>query len=239
MSPLLLTSRNLYKGCLEVSCSLSTRASSNGPRHHVYQDLHPYCCTFEDCPIADRLYDSRSAWFAHELEAHRTSFQCIEGCGQIFVSEANFYTHVQNRHPELAVTAVFSTLKRTSARSANLSEQTLCKVCNEEMTLRKLRKHLGQHLEQLALFALPPNVNDVEDDLNEEHEILIDGAEDELSDTSEILRLEELGGAGLICQPATELSIVEQIDRKAVSPMLGSNEAAEHPFASLADLHLL
>jgi hypothetical protein len=24
-------------------------------RKHVYQDLHPYCCTFEDCATADRL----------------------------------------------------------------------------------------------------------------------------------------------------------------------------------------
>lgn len=30
-------------------------------RRHVYQDLHPYCCTFENCTTADRLFDSRHA----------------------------------------------------------------------------------------------------------------------------------------------------------------------------------
>ncbi|KAF3050885.1 hypothetical protein E8E11_010759 [Didymella keratinophila] len=46
-------------------------------KRHVYQDLRPYCCTYEDCTTADRLFDSRHAWFAHEIEAHYTDFQCV------------------------------------------------------------------------------------------------------------------------------------------------------------------
>ncbi|XPS98962.1 hypothetical protein M3J09_008149 [Ascochyta lentis] len=133
-------------------------------RRHVYQDLHPYCCTFEDFPIADRLYDSRRTWSAHELNAHRTSFQCVEGCSQTFATESKFQLHVKSHHSDLAAPAIFSALKRTSAKSALLSEQATCKLCDAIMSLRKLRKHLGQHQEQLSLFALPSLVNDDDDD---------------------------------------------------------------------------
>ncbi|KAF2176891.1 hypothetical protein K469DRAFT_605505, partial [Zopfia rhizophila CBS 207.26] len=126
-----------------------------GWKQHIYRDLHPYSCTFEHCTTADRLYDSRHAWFKHELEAHRTSWLCIEGCEKTFHSEKDFRAHVQASHPDLAAPDMFSALRRTSAKSAILSEQTECPLCEKQMTLRVLQKHLGHHQKQLALFALP------------------------------------------------------------------------------------
>jgi hypothetical protein len=153
----------------------------------MYQDLHPYCCTFEHCPTADRLYDSRHGWFAHELEAHRTSFQCIEECKQDFVDEAKFRHHVQGQHPNLAAPAVFSALKMTSVSRVDVSEQAVCKLCSATMTLRKLRKHLGQHQEQLALFALPnlPNESDDESLASDQEAPRVENIDhEELTDSS-------------------------------------------------------
>ncbi|OAL55260.1 hypothetical protein IQ07DRAFT_499938 [Pyrenochaeta sp. DS3sAY3a] len=139
-------------------------------KNHVYRDLHPYCCTHEHCTSADRLYDSRRSWFAHELQAHRTSWQCVEGCGKTFHSENEFEQHAQQSHPELANHSMLSALKLTSAKSASLSEQVACALCEKKMSLRALHKHLGGHQQQLALFALPPNLEDAEDEASDASE---------------------------------------------------------------------
>jgi hypothetical protein len=167
-----------------------TKSSANLCRQHVYRDLHPYCCTHEYCTIADRLYDSRKAWFAHELEAHRKAWQCVEGCDKTFEVESDFETHVRKNHSDLASASMFSALKRTSAKSADLGGKTQCTLCGKYMALRALQRHLGNHQQQLALFALPPNLEDTEDDPNDDDgELAIAGNIDEdlsdMSDTSD------------------------------------------------------
>ncbi|KAF1961192.1 hypothetical protein CC80DRAFT_402833, partial [Byssothecium circinans] len=133
-------------------------------KNHVYRDLHPYYCTFKDCATADRLYDSRHEWFKHELEAHRTSWQCVAGCDKILDSKSAFEKHVETNHAELASPAMLTALKRTAMRSAGLTTQASCPFCNETMSLKALQRHVGRHQEQLALFALPPNLDNTEDE---------------------------------------------------------------------------
>jgi hypothetical protein len=136
-------------------------------RQHVYRDLHPYCCTFEDCTTADRLYDSRRTWFQHEL-GHRICWQCVEGCNRSFSCEKDFVAHVQALHPDLTAPDVLIALKHSATRSETLSDQGKCPLCNKSMALRVLQKHLGRHQEQLALFALPQNLDETEDDQQDE-----------------------------------------------------------------------
>jgi len=136
----------------------------NDHRQHVYRDLHPYCCTFEDCATAERLYDSRHAWFKHELEAHRATWQCVEGCDKSFATEKEFVIHVTKNHPELVSENILSVLKRTAVKGATLTSSSECPLCQKRMTLRALHKHLGNHQEELALFALPSNVDATEDE---------------------------------------------------------------------------
>jgi hypothetical protein len=156
-------------------------------RQHVYRDLHPYCCTFDNCNTSDRLYDSRHEWFQHELKAHRTSWQCIEACGKTFAAESEFETHVRRDHTDIA--NMLSALRRTSAKSASLTDAVECVLCQKKMSLRGLQKHLASHQQQLALFALPPNLDDTEDDKNEDEdgtsEIKASEDEEDLSDISD------------------------------------------------------
>ncbi|KAJ8118054.1 hypothetical protein OPT61_g881 [Boeremia exigua] len=137
-------------------------------KRHVYQDLHPYCCTFEDCTTADRLYDSRHAWFAHELEAHRSIFRCVEDCSKTYSTEAEFEAHIKSKHDDLAAPDIYSAIKRTSVKRPSLSDMATCRLCERDMMLRVLQKHLGHHQEQLALFALPLSLDDAEDDPDED-----------------------------------------------------------------------
>jgi hypothetical protein len=138
-------------------------------KQHVYRDLHPYSCTFENCATADRLYDSRRAWFKHELEAHRGSWQCIKDCDKTFVCRDDFETHVRAQHPDLSSPDILSALQITSRKAASLSTRVECPLCDEKeiMTLRALLRHLGKHQEQLSLFALPSNMEGSEDGVDE------------------------------------------------------------------------
>jgi hypothetical protein len=160
-----------------------------GWKQHVYRDLHPFCCTYERCTTADRLYDSRRSWFMHEL-AHRSTWQCIEGCNNTFHLENDFITHVQAQHPELSAPNIMSALRQTAAKSANLSDLTQCPLCEKRMTLRALQKHLGHHQEQLSLFALPPNLDETEVDNEVEDLVDVERWKDEessdISDTADV-----------------------------------------------------
>jgi hypothetical protein len=62
---------------------------------------------------------------------------------------------------------MLQTIRRTSARSGDLRKQEDCPICQKSMSLRGLKKHIASHQQQLALFALPPNVDETE---AEEHE---------------------------------------------------------------------
>ncbi|KAJ4378885.1 hypothetical protein N0V86_005759 [Didymella sp. IMI 355093] len=93
---------------------------------------------------------------------------------------------------------MLSVLKKTSAKSLALTEMTACGLCDKRMTLRALRKHLGHHQEQLALFALPSNLDETEDDPDdEEHGSLLgdvavsEDEDEEVTDTSEGSEAEE------------------------------------------------
>ncbi|KAF1979278.1 hypothetical protein BU23DRAFT_441216, partial [Bimuria novae-zelandiae CBS 107.79] len=136
-------------------------------KEHVYRNLHPFYCTFEKCPMADHLYESRHAWSQHELEAHRSSWQCIEGCQGIFTTESDFEAHVCKLHIELASPHIL-TAKRTARKGANTAGHAKCPFCDTRMAVRALQRHVGRHQEQLALFALPPNLDSTDDSVNED-----------------------------------------------------------------------
>jgi hypothetical protein len=90
---------------------------------------------------------------------------------------------------------MLSALKRTSAKSADLAGQTQCVLCGKNLTLRAMQRHLGSHQQQLALFALPANLDDTEDEPNDDDgESIIAGndEEEELSDLSDTSDTEEL-----------------------------------------------
>jgi hypothetical protein len=56
-------------------------------RQHVYRDLH----------IAVRSTTATSVI----VQAHRTSWHCIEACGKTFAAESEFESHVQRDHTDL------------------------------------------------------------------------------------------------------------------------------------------
>ena len=131
---------------------------------HIFSDLQPYICTFTACRDGLAQFPSRAAWAEHEFSEHRILrlWACPE-CPKDFPDASSWKMHLQERHrlsfsgPNLQ-TAKNMALK-TEARQIENDECPLCCI-----TVGKPRrgfvKHVGRHLEEIALMALPRNVED-------------------------------------------------------------------------------
>ncbi|KAK0645392.1 hypothetical protein B0T16DRAFT_373332 [Cercophora newfieldiana] len=127
---------------------------------HVLRDLQPYVCTFEGCDMFDHMFESRDGWFTHELEVHRVEWSCntcqapASSTNQrphlTFSDKAQFIKHMMEVH-DFEETAIVSTSEAFS-RPAPIIDGECC-LCGRHAD--KLKSHLGRHMEQLALFALP------------------------------------------------------------------------------------
>jgi hypothetical protein len=125
-------------------------------------------CTFDDCNIPDRTYESRHEWFQHELQAHRKWWECIDGCNRVFRSLHAFQKHLANEHEILADNDRTIDLVRNCERQESMNTEANCELCGMNLpTLKQLRRHLGKHHEELSLFALPLHMKQDDNDHDE------------------------------------------------------------------------
>ena len=126
-------------------------------RKHVFSDLQPYVCTFPDCPKGDELYGSQREWFDHEVQLHRREWYC-DVCLESFSQKTPFQEHIQAEHSELVTEGSFEAVISRCERA--IVSGIVCPLCGIDLTFQTLEKHLGLHLQEIALFALPRPVPD-------------------------------------------------------------------------------
>jgi hypothetical protein len=140
-------------------------------------------CTFKECDL--RMFRSRNEWFAHELQNHRREWTCPY-CDHVpFSGKAMFSKHVTSVHGAGAGPQLEALILQCEEPVDKISPAA-CHLCNEWEanlldsnqeakraflnegkklepygTLAQFRRHLGRHMEQLALFALP--IDEVEE----------------------------------------------------------------------------
>ena len=109
----------------------------------------------------DRFFATREQWFEHELQSHRRVWRCHDGCQRNFGSRASFEDHQRHIHDiKLAHNQLDAFLDMHEVQS-NLKADATCPLCFETMPIfPQLRRHLGRHQVQLALFALPFNIGE-------------------------------------------------------------------------------
>ena len=132
-------------------------------RHHVFRDLRPNVCTFEECQNAGKLYVSRRDWTYHELQIHRREYACKE-CHKICSKRYEMSTHLREHYGESILPAQLGVILDLCNRQVDTSDngKDPCLICGEELPLLELQKHLATHMEDLALFVLP-NTNEEEE----------------------------------------------------------------------------
>ena len=131
-------------------------ASEDDWAHHVFMDLEPYQCTFDDCMRADKTYGVREDWFRHELDHHRLRkvWYC-QPCADEFDQREPFEFHLTEKH-----NTNISHLPTMVSLCQKFSEKTIadqvCPFCGAlNMTSQVLKEHVANHMEQLALMIIP------------------------------------------------------------------------------------
>ncbi|KAK8199481.1 uncharacterized protein BKA78DRAFT_8318 [Phyllosticta capitalensis] len=131
--------------------------TENAWKKHVSRDLTPYVCTFDSCSIPFRRFEKRRDWFEHEL-SHRSSWKCPQNCGKVFGTQEELSEHLKE-HP--GTSSAFSRAFQVRPEAISCVE---CPLCKKELRLSQLQSHLGEHQQQLALFALPLQIKHSEND---------------------------------------------------------------------------
>src|SRR5277367_4278797 len=135
---------------------------------HVFADLHPYICTFPDCPDLLTTYPTRKLWAEHESATHRShqQYECHD-CSRTFSEESEFIDHINDDHQykELNHTQLLATISAAKKSVLNPLSDQACPLCYKtSWTLqRDFVTHLGRHLEGIALSSLPRDASSESD----------------------------------------------------------------------------
>ncbi|KAF8251244.1 hypothetical protein K440DRAFT_596463, partial [Wilcoxina mikolae CBS 423.85] len=143
--------------CFDI---VSIRGGQSSWKRHVFRDIRPYMCTFPACVKLEHLFGNQHEWFEYELEYHRRSWHCNQ-CNQTFSSVETFKKHLQRAHPDSFSEEFLPTIIERCTRPDESPQ--ICPLCGEIQTFNRLQRHLGSHLQQIALFVLR-----VSEDLEEE-----------------------------------------------------------------------
>lgn len=144
---------------------LCTNTYSLFYRQHVFADLQPYVCTFQDCPEAMRLFTTRTEWFKHEMDTHRRRWRCMQcssgASNAEFHRAAELRDHFAKVHPGRATAAQIAVLVDACELPIKTFDRSACPFCSDweprsaENNTKEFSRHLARHLQQLAVDALP------------------------------------------------------------------------------------
>jgi hypothetical protein len=144
----------LLKGSFGIVSELITTH-----RAHVLKDLQPYICTYSDCSLRDHLFESRDAWFSHEIKHHRIEFFCNVAGHKTYTEQTSFEIHLKQDHSiQLNNPSPALDVFRRPSQSAG----GLCNLCFQHT--KNLKSHVSRHLHQIALFAVPRAHYSVDDE---------------------------------------------------------------------------
>lgn len=141
----------------------SPRDLTRANREHILRDLQPYMCTYEDCPDADALYASRSAWLAHEANVHRRVWRCFAHPEPLFTSQDSLENHLEAEHGAVLANSQIREITKLS-HTSTVDQRSMCPFCQSSGPFeRGLSNHMAFHMEQLACFAVPRSSSADED----------------------------------------------------------------------------
>lgn len=95
-------------------------------RLHVFEDLRPYLCTYEECEDSNKNYPSWSDFIDHEIWAHEcgNKADCVF-CGEVLpASRTGRGRHIGRHMEEIAFTVVTKPYKAWDFYSDSASDQS-------------------------------------------------------------------------------------------------------------------
>lgn len=140
---------------------------------HVFGDLEPYMCTYSNCILSVKTFGTRKAWWDHEAERHRAQHAWVcNPCKQdeldsVFDSSAAFDEHIETHHLVKLSSKKLQGIRDVCEKEIGRhSPEARCPLCQKIIAYkgkprgrayeRAVRRHVSDHLEQLALFVAFP-----------------------------------------------------------------------------------
>ena len=116
---------------------------NNSFRRHVFKDLRPYVCTYEECAEGDQQYDDFRDWVGHEVNTHLGTEMRPSSPSE----------HSSEDH----VLSLGSSKSPSQPRSSRLMapNDTCRQICPIFLEENPTFDHVGNHLRRFAVFALP------------------------------------------------------------------------------------
>lgn len=143
--------------------------NSRAWKRHVHADLQPYICLWKDCSTPHQQFQRRSHWLNHILQYHWRSWYCSLGCSHEFLEREGIRSHILDAHSEAALSTSLETLSSLGEKPRPLNQEVMCPLCHVELrSITEYAKHVGKHLVDIALFALPSGKVDDEEKNDEE-----------------------------------------------------------------------
>ncbi|KAK8090678.1 hypothetical protein PG994_000183 [Apiospora phragmitis] len=136
-------------------------------KRHVFSELRPYVCTFEDCD--HEPFSTRHDWFSHETHCHRKRWVCDRCYEGVCVSRDGLASHLSHHHPGAVTEAQLPFVIESCEKHQDDYGEGACPLCNawapsmnKEESKSKYCRHLGRHLQQLSLSAIPTWIDGLE-----------------------------------------------------------------------------
>ena len=127
------------------------------------------------------MFSDSKTWFEHELEVHRLEWRCVFCTNTPYRSLEKLESHMRSQHAQNYIEEQLPIVAKASQRSLDRIPASSCPMCSDwEQTLKEVnlhlppnetlvvtptqfRQHVGSHMEQLALFAIPRGYEDEND----------------------------------------------------------------------------
>ncbi|KAI1389423.1 uncharacterized protein F4822DRAFT_199741 [Hypoxylon trugodes] len=145
---------------------------------HAFRDLKAYICTVGGTECNSLFFGDRNAWFEHELQNHRSRYNCTLCDRKGFQSKASFMEHISSTHGSFPQDQL-SALADASCVIPSLFNARDCPFCDDWASVlqqrqntkgkrvdngiiqdvfvpaAKFKRHVATHQEQLAIFVVP------------------------------------------------------------------------------------
>ena len=140
----------------EIICGLQV-SSDDDWNIHVFLDLEPYMCTFDDCLRADKTFGIREDWFQHELNHHRLrKIWFCQPCNHSFDEVEDIELHITEKHKKSddssELSLMVSLCERYSGEGIPSQACPFCGFLSAKM--KALEEHIADHMEQFALASV-------------------------------------------------------------------------------------
>jgi hypothetical protein len=129
---------------------------------HVYADLEPYACTYEDCKRQESFSD-KYRWNTHEKKMHQEVKRWIcnlKNCkmkGKEWCKKQMFERHLQACHVDfLRGKEILDFVDKCSRTTYTHPDNEPCVFCGQKFTeLTALNNHKSEHMKEIYLDAIP------------------------------------------------------------------------------------